>query len=87
MSYTFEDAARRVGSDLESVTRYVEVGLIDVEGTGELSDEDIRRIQVFQTLEQAGLPIEVVAALAPVARLHPSRRTVRFHATDRPDLR
>lgn len=69
MSYTFEDAARRAGSDLESVTRYVEVGLIDVEGTGELSDEDIRRIQVFQTLEQAGLPIEGVAALANAGHL------------------
>lgn len=69
MPYALEDAARGAGADLESVTRYVELGLIDVEGTGELSDEDIRRIQVFQTLEHAGLPIEGIAALVDAGQL------------------
>ena len=69
MAYTFEDAGRRAGADPESVTRYVELRLIDIEGTGDLSDEDIRRIQVFQTLEQAGLPIEGIATLVNAGRL------------------
>jgi adenylate cyclase len=63
MWYTVEQAARRAGVDVESVARYAGLGLIDIEGTGEFTDEDIRRIQVFQTLEEAGLPIDGVATL------------------------
>lgn len=69
MSYTLENAARRAGADLESVSKYVELGLIDLEDTGESSDEDIRKIQVFQTLEQAGLPIEGIATLVDAGHL------------------
>ncbi|MGH8957403.1 MAG: adenylate/guanylate cyclase domain-containing protein [Acidimicrobiia bacterium] len=63
MSYTIEAAARRAGVEVESIARYAGVGLIDVEREGEFSDEDIRRIQVLQTLEQSGLPIDGVATL------------------------
>ena len=63
MAYTIEKAASRAGVGVESVARYAGVGLIDIEKVGEFSDEDVRRIQVFQTLEQAGLPIDGVAAL------------------------
>jgi adenylate cyclase len=69
MSYTIEKAARRAGVEVESVSRYAALGLIDLEGTGGFSDEDIRRIQVFQTLEQAGLPIDGVAGLVNSGRL------------------
>lgn len=55
--------------EVESVSRYAALGLIDVDSTGEFSDQDIRRIQVFQTLEQAGLPIDGVAALVNSGRL------------------
>jgi len=55
--------------EVESIARYAGVGLIDVEKAGEFSDEDVRRIQVFQTLEQAGLPIDGVAALVDSGHL------------------
>ena len=48
MSYPMKQAARRAGVDIESVVRYAGVGLVDVGGTGEFSDEDIPRIQVFR---------------------------------------
>lgn len=69
VSFAFESAAERAGADLESVTRYVELGLIPVEGTDEFSDEDIRRTQVLQALEEAGLPIEGIAALVDAGHL------------------
>lgn len=43
-----KQAARRAGVDIESVVRHAGVGLVDVGGTGEFSDEDIPRIQVFR---------------------------------------
>ncbi|MGH8916214.1 MAG: MerR family transcriptional regulator, partial [Acidimicrobiia bacterium] len=69
MSYTIEEAARRAGVEVEPVARYLGVGLIDVEGAGEFSDEDIRRIQVFKTLEESGLPIDGVAELVNAGHL------------------
>lgn len=54
---------------VESVARYAGVGLIAVEGVEEFSDEDIRRIQVFNMLEQAGLPIDGVAMLVNAGHL------------------
>lgn len=69
MPYPYEKAARRAGADVESVTRYVEWGLIDAEGISDVSDDGIRRIQAFHTLEQAGLPIEGIAALVEAGHL------------------
>lgn len=69
MQYTIEEAAKRAGVAEDSVAKYAGLGLIDVEEAGEFSDEDIRRVQVFQTLEQAGLPIEGVATLVKAGHL------------------
>lgn len=68
MPYTKQDAASRAGVDEESASRYVALGLVDRDGSGSFSDEDIRRMQVFHTLENAGLPIDGVAAMVDAGR-------------------
>lgn len=63
MPYTIQVAANRAGVDEKSATRYVSLGLVGTEGTGDFSDADIRRMQVYQALEIAGLPIDGVSEL------------------------
>ena len=69
MRYPIEEAARRAGVEDDSVARYAGLRLVDVGGKGGFSDEDIRRLQVFHMLEQAGLPIDGVAMLVEAGHL------------------
>lgn len=63
MIYTMQGAAARAGIDEQSAAQYAALGLVDVSGTGEYSDQDIRRMQVLKSLEHAGLPIQGVAKM------------------------
>lgn len=64
VSHQLEAAASTAGVPEEAVLRYARLGLVDPEGTGMFSDADVRRIQVFDILERAGLPVDQLAELA-----------------------
>lgn len=64
MSYPIETAAARAGVAESAARTYVRLGLVDPDGTGTFSDAEVRRMQVLDMLEKAGLPIEGLAELA-----------------------
>jgi hypothetical protein len=64
MSYPTATAAARAGVNKDSLSRYRDLGLVGTKGEDIYSDVDIRRMQVFQMLEDAGIPIEAVATMA-----------------------
>jgi adenylate cyclase len=60
--YQAEEAARRAGATREFVDRLSSVGLVGSEDDG-FSDADIRKLQVLQNLERAGIPLDGLATL------------------------
>ena len=56
-------AAARAGVTEAAARRYAELGLVDPQGTGSYTDDDVRRMQVFDTLERAGIPMDGLAGL------------------------
>jgi adenylate cyclase len=64
MSYPTATAAARAGVNKDSLSRYRNLGLVGASGEDVYSDVDILRMQVFQMLEDAGVPIEAVATMA-----------------------
>jgi adenylate cyclase len=61
--YTAEEAADRAGTSPEFVARMTSAGLVGADDDARLSDADIRRLQVLLNMEQAGLPLDGLAAL------------------------
>src|SRR6266498_3965326 len=60
--YSRSDAARRSGVDKTYVDRLIELGIISPDSTERLTKGDVRRIQMAQTLQNAGIPLESLAA-------------------------
>jgi DNA-binding transcriptional MerR regulator len=54
--YTDDETAARSGTTVEFVRRMAAAGLIG--NNARFSDTDIRRLQVLQQMERAGLPLE-----------------------------
>lgn len=50
--------ADRAGVEPGYVARLVDIGILEPDGDGLLSDGDVRRVRIVQTLEGAGLPLE-----------------------------
>lgn len=63
MSYQVETAAARAGVTESAARNYARLGLVDPEGTGSFSDAEVRRMQVLDTLEKAGVPVDGLAEL------------------------
>ncbi len=60
--YSRRDAANRSGVDASYIDRLVELGIIVPDATGRLTKGDVRRAQMAQTLESAGIAPETLAA-------------------------
>lgn len=50
--------AEKAGADLEFVMRLIDEGILSTDGDGHLSERDVRRIRIVQTLMGAGLPLD-----------------------------
>jgi adenylate cyclase len=61
--YTAEEAAARSGVTEEFAAHTASLGLVGGGEGGRFSDEDVRRLQVLQSMERAGLPISGIAEL------------------------
>ena len=61
MGHTVERAAERAGTSAPFVTRLVDLGLVGTEDG--LTDGDVRRVQIIEALERAGMSVEGVAEL------------------------
>jgi DNA-binding transcriptional MerR regulator len=71
-TYSTDDVAERAGVQPAEVARLSDLGVLD--GAADAYDDaDVRRVQVVQALERAGLPVEGVARL-----LHEGRFSLRF---------
>jgi hypothetical protein len=53
--YSRADAANRSGVDLGYIDRLIELGVISPDSTDRLTKGDVRRAQMAQTLENAGM--------------------------------
>lgn len=62
-SYSIEIAARRAGSSVAELRRLAALGLLDTADDGGYGDAEVRRVQLVQTLQHSGMPIEQVAQL------------------------
>jgi hypothetical protein len=60
--YSRVDAANRSGVDLGYIDRLIELGVISPDSTDRLTKGDVRRAQMAQTLEYAGIALESLAA-------------------------
>ena len=60
--YSRAEAATRAGLDPIHIDRLIELGVISPQGNGRLTRGDVRRAQMVQTLESAGIPLEGLAA-------------------------
>lgn len=60
--YSRADAAKRSGVDRPYIDRLIELGIISPDSRGHLTKGDVRRIQMAQTLQNAGIPLESLAA-------------------------
>jgi hypothetical protein len=56
------DAANRSGVDLGYIDRLIELGVISPDSTDRLTKGDVRRAQMAQTLENAGIALDSLAA-------------------------
>jgi hypothetical protein len=63
--YSRSDAARRSGVDKTYVDRLIELGIISPDSTERLTKGDVRRIQMAQRSQNAGIPLE---SLLPASR-------------------
>ena len=60
--YPLEDAAGRAGVDADYVARLVELGILTPAEPDRFSPGDVRRVLMAGSLEEAGIPLEGVAA-------------------------
>jgi adenylate cyclase len=60
--YSRAEAANRAGVDQAYVDRLIELGIIAPDASDQLTQGDVRRIQMTQTLEKAGISLTGVAA-------------------------
>src|SRR4029453_13209117 len=60
--YSRADAANRSGVDLGYIDRLIELGVVSPDSTDRLTKGDVRRAQMAQTLENAGIALESLAA-------------------------
>jgi class 3 adenylate cyclase len=60
--YPREEAARRAGVELEYVDRLMDLGILDSEEPDHLSSGEVRRVLLARSLEDAGIPLNAVAA-------------------------
>ena len=60
--YTGEDVAERAGVERSFVVRLVELGILTPEEPDRFSTGDIRRVLMARSLEDAGIPLDDVAA-------------------------
>lgn len=61
---TRQEAAERAGVTLDVVERYVDVGLVEPRAGDRFSTGDVRRVMVWRTLENAGIPLEGIVEVA-----------------------
>lgn len=52
-----DETARAAGVEPAYVAGLIEEGILDADGAGLLSERDVRRVRIVQTLEAAGLPV------------------------------
>src|SRR5207253_9165434 len=60
--YTQEDAAERVEVEPSYLVRLVDLGILAPEEPDRFSPGDVRRVLMAKSLEDAGIPLEGVAA-------------------------
>jgi class 3 adenylate cyclase len=60
--YSRGEAANRAGVDSGYIDRLIELGIIEPDAAGRLTKGDVRRAQMAQTLEAAGIALETLAA-------------------------
>jgi class 3 adenylate cyclase len=60
--YSRTEAATRAGLDPSQIDRLIALGVITPDGNGRLTRGDVRRAQMVQTLENAGIPVDRLAA-------------------------
>jgi adenylate cyclase len=58
-----QEVARRAGVGLDYVDRLVELGILRTQGDDAFSPGDVRRVRWVQSFEQAGVPLEGLAAV------------------------
>jgi adenylate cyclase len=61
--YSIAEAARRAGADEAFVKRLITLGVIQARTNQRLTAADVRRVQLNRTLENAGIPLDGVAAM------------------------
>jgi adenylate cyclase len=61
--YSTTEAARRAGVDKAFVDWLIELGVIEARPNHRLTAADVRRVQLTRTLENAGVPLEGLAAM------------------------
>lgn len=61
--YSAEEAAERAGVGSDYVARLAELGILGPDADGRFTSSDVRRTQVVQALERAGMPVDIVAGL------------------------
>ena len=61
-SYPRDDAAERAGVEPSYLVRLVDLGILTPEGDDRFSPGDVRRVGMAKSLEDAGIPLEGVAA-------------------------
>jgi hypothetical protein len=60
--YSRADAANRSGVDLGYIDHLIELGVLSPDSTDRLTKGDVRRAQMAQTMENAGIALESLAA-------------------------
>jgi adenylate cyclase len=61
-SYSIQEGAQRAGVDMDYVARLIDGGLLGSVASDRLSTGDVRRILFVKSLDDAGLPLDGVAA-------------------------
>jgi adenylate cyclase len=61
--YSITEAARRAGVEEAFVDRLIDLGVIEGRPNHRLTAADVRRVQLTRTLENAGVPLEGLAAM------------------------
>ena len=61
-SYAHDDAAERAGVEPPYLVRLVDLGILTPGGDDRFSPGDVRRVLMAKSLEDAGIPLEGVAA-------------------------
>jgi adenylate cyclase len=61
--FSRQETADRAGVPLDEVNQYVELGILTPAEDDRFSGGDVRRIGVIKTFEQAGMPVEGMAAV------------------------